>query len=334
MRLGLHEHPHSAGEESVNVSRASSEILTRLAQAQRPDGGWGAVPGVHSNTEATALGILALARWPDRIGPESLSVGRAWLAEKQNRDGGWPVSEAVPESSWMTSLAVLALFLSRPEGSSRPERAVLRGGLWLLAERGRGEHWLVRLLNRVRPERVEGEPFVVLDFNLIGWPWTTDTFSWVEPTSHAMLALKTLRPFLRARSLDARLVEGRRMIFDRMCLGGGWNYGNSRVLGEELWPYPDTTALALIALHDEPSDTRIRESLASLNRMLEAIDSFLALALSILALRLHGRDVSELQNRLARKIESAGAPADTRSLALSALAMADGVAPFSLSNHA
>ena len=205
----------------MNVSRASREILIRLAQAQRPDGGWGAVPGVSSNTEATALGVLAMARWPDHIGPESLSVGRAWLAEKQNRDGGWPVSDAVPESSWMTSLAVLALFLSRPEGSSASERAVLRGGLWLLAERGRGAHWLVRLLNRVRPERTEGEPDVVLDSNLIGWPWTTDTFSWVEPTSHAMLALKTLRPFLRARSLDARLVEGRRMIFDRMCLGGG-----------------------------------------------------------------------------------------------------------------
>jgi hypothetical protein len=124
------------------------------------------------------------------------------------------------------------------------------------------------------------------------------------------------------------------MIFDRMCVGGGWNYGNSRVLGEELWPYPDTTALALIALHDEPSDPRIRESLASLNRMLGASDSFLALALSILALRLYGRDVSELQSRLEQKIESAGAPADTRSLALSALAMADGAPPFSLSNHA
>ena len=318
----------------MNVSRASREILTRLAQAQRPDGGWGAVPGVFSNTEATALGVLAMARWRDHIGPEGLSAGRAWLAEKQNRDGGWPVSDAVPESSWMTSLAVLALFLSRTEGSSRPERAVLRGGLWLLAERGRGAHWIVRLLNRVRSERGEGEPDVVLDINLIGWPWTTDTFSWVEPTSHAMLALMTLRPFLRARSLDARLLEGRRMIFDRMCLGGGWNYGNSRVLGEELWPYPDTTALALMALHDEPSDTRIQESLASLNRMLGASDSILALALSILALRLYGRDVAELRSRLAGKLESAGAPADTRSLALSALAMADGVPPFSLANHA
>ncbi len=55
----LHEHGHSAGEESVNVSRASWEILTRLAQAQRPDGGWGAVPGTSSNTEATALAVLA-----------------------------------------------------------------------------------------------------------------------------------------------------------------------------------------------------------------------------------------------------------------------------------
>ena len=73
-------------------------------------------------------------------------------------------------------------------------------------------------------------------------------FGWVEPTSWAMLALKRLRPTERA------LVEdGERVLADRECVGGGWNYGNRTVYGQDLPPYVQTTAIALIAL--QASDT-------------------------------------------------------------------------------
>jgi hypothetical protein len=39
-----------------------------------------------------------------------------------------------------------------------------------------------------------------------------------------------------------------RMLLDRRCRDGGWNYGNRRVLGADLPSYPETTALALMAL--------------------------------------------------------------------------------------
>ena len=40
-----------------------------------------------------------------------------------------------------------------------------------------------------------------------------------------------------------------RMLLDRRCRDGGWNFGNRRVLGADLPSYPETTALALMALN-------------------------------------------------------------------------------------
>ena len=33
-----------------------------------------------------------------------------------------------------------------------------------------------------------------LDPYLSGWPWTAGAFSWVEPTSYSLIALKKLKP--------------------------------------------------------------------------------------------------------------------------------------------
>ena len=54
------------------------------------------------------------------------------------------------------------------------------------------------------------------------------------------------------------------LIYDRMCESGGWNYGNSQVLGETLWPYPDVTAIALIALRDRATSEANQKSLHAL----------------------------------------------------------------------
>jgi hypothetical protein len=72
----------------------------------------------------------------------------------------------------------------------------------------------------------------------------------VEPTSWALLALKRMRGALPRRRTEDRIEEAHRLLADRMCRGGGWNYGNKAILGFDLDPYPDTTALALLALQD------------------------------------------------------------------------------------
>lgn len=286
-----------------------------LLDAQNPDGGWGYRRGAASNTEVTALGQLALAS------SSSQASGRAtrWLTEAQSTDGGWASVPKISESSWPTALAVLALSEDGVE-----ESPVLSGARWLVSERGKGNSWFSRLYFRLFPARKTVE----LDAHLIGWPWYSGTFSWVEPTAYALLALKRVRFRLTREELKrhvpgagARIREAEAMLVDRVCEGGGWNYGNTIVLGEELWPYPDTTALALLALQDVPGAPEIDESLAALVRMVETETSGLALALAVLSLQLHDRDVTHLRARLTALWSDSGFLGEIRSVALAALAL-------------
>jgi hypothetical protein len=48
--------------------------------------------------------------------------------------------------------------------------------------------------------------------------------------------------------MEDRIELGEKMILERRCSDGGWNYGNRKVLGTELPSYPETTALALLGL--------------------------------------------------------------------------------------
>jgi hypothetical protein len=104
------------------------------------------------------------------------------------------------------------------------------------------------------------------DDRLQGWPWSPGTFSWVEPTAWAIMAVRRwhrVRPSLDAA---ARVSEAERLLLDRACAIGGWNYGNPAAFGHELRPHVPTTALALLALEplrDHPVVMRGRQLLAS-----------------------------------------------------------------------
>lgn len=307
-------------EQEPTVSALDS-VRGVLRGRQGDDGGWPAAPGFPSTTEATALALLALSFASGQSGRVSSARARDWLRARQRPDGAWPHSDQVPHGDWATSLAVLAL-------SAFPEErdSAAAGARWLLGQKGRSYGWLTKLVFLLFPERQA----VQLDADLIGWPWYPDTFSWIEPTAYSLIALKSRRPDLRGRRARARIDEAERMILDRECLGGGWNYGNSRVLDEELWPYPDTTALALIALQDFPRPESLELGLGALERMVEDRASMLGLALAVLALQLHGRDVSTLRSRLGGRVGRELIPGDTRSLAFAALALDEGAMPLAV----
>jgi len=288
-------------------------IVDALVAARSADGGWGAGAGRPSNTEATALGLLAL----HAAGRDGTSDAAAWLVSRQREDGSWAFGDVVPDASWSGSLAALALGRTGAD-----EAAAARGLHWLVGQEGTGFPFLIWLRYKLFPD----EQAVELDPSLTGWPWTPDTFSWVEPTSYALLALKCLPGLAPRRAARARIQEGERMILDRACRGGGWNYGNSRVLDEELEPYPDTTAIALLALQDR-SGEGVRAGMAALRRMLGEVDSGLALALATLCFRAHDLDASPFAQRLGARFEATGFLGETRVLALAALALAD-TAPF------
>jgi hypothetical protein len=301
----------------VPSSTATAGALVRRVLAlQNPDGGFGARDGLPSSTEPTALAVLALTAEPEC--DDATARAQRWLVEAATAEGAWPVVPSIPEPSWTTALAVLAL-ARRPDG--RPH--ALRGAQWLLGIEGRRPPHPRRFTDWL----LGRESAVVVDDSLTGWPWVRDTFSWIEPTAYAVLALDAVRASLPAEPVGRRLDVARRMIADRTCVDGGWNYGNSRVLGEELWPYPDTTALALLALRNAGDPAAQAKSLDALERMLDENGSGLATALGVLALDTYGRDVTARRARLRERFVRTDLLGETRSLAWACLALEDGARP-------
>ena len=145
-------------------------------------------------------------------------------------------------------------------------------------------------------------------------------------------ALKTLRADLPESATRSRIEEGERLILDRVCKGGGWNYGNSRVYDEELWPYPDTTALALLALQDRPDLPEVRASLEALDRMVGRNRSLLATSLAVLCGRAYGRTVETLSRRIVAQLETGAPWIDVRAVALAGLALREGSPPLSVAH--
>jgi squalene cyclase len=286
-----------------------------LLAGQNRDGGWPTYGGRGSNTEATALATLALARLEGASEHAAAARGVHWLLACQNADGSWPLNRRMATGSWTTALATLTL------ASLERERAsALRGARWLLRQQPRTPGIVVSLAHRLAP----GALAVTLDPHLKGWAWTAAASGFVEPTAYAVLALKKLREHLPGTHVAERIEEAERMVDDRACREGGWNYGNSTVLGADLWPYADVTALTLLALADRRGRPENRRGLAALRRMLEHVDSGLTLAWAALCLSAHDEDAAPLLKRLRRAWERTAFLGDTRSIALALLAMSDG----------
>jgi hypothetical protein len=306
-------------------------LTAGLLGEQRTDGGWGAVASGPATTEATALTALAMVGVPDRFRSTTNDAAShravTWLLDRQRPDGSWPATETVPASSWMTSVALLTL--ARIAGDDpRAARAMPRAAAWLLGERAFHFDWSARIglaWARLRGATIPTDD----DANLIGWPWVEDTYSWVEPTSLALLALRSAsardRTIAADRRYDDRTDSARRMLLDRVVPGGGWNYGNTRVLGQDLVPYPDTTAWALLALRSAAPGREVTQAVAAgfarLPALLEGNVSSLARGLAALALQAHGRPADGLLDAMADRLTSGAIPSDTRSRALAVLAL-------------
>jgi hypothetical protein len=209
--------------------------LDFLRSAQNADGGWGFFPRKLSWVEPTCYSLLAMHGAP---GCE-VNAERGWklLRSLQLPDGSWPPCAAVAEPHWTTSLAVTLHVLRAV--TDEPFR---KGVASLLRTAGIENGWQFRIAHFLRPSVVE------LDPSFEAWPWRPGNSSWIEPTAHALVALKHAATVFDDQRLHERVAQGERMILDRRCSDGGWNYGNRKVLGADLPSYPETTALALIGL--------------------------------------------------------------------------------------
>ena len=227
-----------------------------LLAGRNADGGWGYYPGKASRLEPTCWSLLALTdsdpsvltRWPAAGG---------LLRERSGGDVNFAFH----------ALALIALT------TLGVEHAAGKAGLSASLEQAKGI--------TLEPSKVNRQ-----NNRLQGWSWISGTFSWVEPTAWALLALRKREA--AGQHADARrLAEAESLLVDRCCESGGWNYGNANMLGKELRPYVPTTAVALLALQKraEPAVTR---SLAYLDRAAASEASGIALSLAVLALDAHG----------------------------------------------
>jgi hypothetical protein len=289
-----------------------AELLHRLDAAQNADGGWGAGMRGPSVAEATALGTWALSAKGGDGRTGRVAAGLRWLLAQQQMDGRFPTLPGQSDSVWATGLAVLALARFPAHHD-----AAIRACRWLIHEKGRGFPWWLSLYFHVYPDRENVET----DLDIPGWPWTSYTASWVEPTAYALVAIKTLGPMLPLDQAATRVAEGEAMLRQRSCPGGGWNYGNGRVLERDLWPFPDTTALALLALRDRHPTPDTVAGLEALHRSLQSNGSGLANALGAICLRSYGLDVDDLPARIQAAYDRNGFLDSTRVTALAVLAL-------------
>ncbi len=262
-----------------------TQILNFLLEHQNKDGSWGFSPGKAGAIEPTAYALMSLASEESAHGAVERSL--TFLKKTQTARGAWPINtQDTEEAAWATAIAGLALL--RFEGTESICRTAAQFVEGSFARHPRS--WILRFADWMRSFDAS-----YVEENLRGWKWTPDTANWVEPTSYALLFLKK---FLRSsassspeaggsRDLKPVIAEAESLLYQRMCKEGGWNYGNARVLGEELRPYPLTTAIALIALQN-PSNQECQRSLAYLQRAAADERSALALCMAVHCLSLYG----------------------------------------------
>jgi hypothetical protein len=115
------------------------------------------------------------------------------------------------------------------------------------------------------------------------------------------------------------------LLQDRESVGGGWNYGNRVVLGEELPPFAQTTAIALIGLSNIDPDLEAR-GLSILGRLWRVESAGgLSLATALAAFRVHGwaDEARAVWTALENLVDSTRLLGDGVALGWAALAMSD-----------
>lgn len=251
-----------------------AQASTAIQSSQDSSGGWGLQAGALS-TELSALCLLALRAGS---GPSAaIDRGEQWLASIQHSDGGWPPYRHVGESTWVTALAVLALGFE-PSHNADP------GLSWLVDQTGEESTFVFRL----RTTLLGGTQ--ILDDGVAGWPWYPGTAAWVSPTSFSILALSAAHRRAPAERLAQRIEAGRRYLQARVCHDGGWNHGSSRALGYDSDSYPETTGLALAALHGV-APGEVTAGIAAAKRHLSDCRSLNGLAWLTIGLLAHGESV-------------------------------------------
>lgn len=238
-------------------------LLEEIQQRAMPQGGFKDHGIGGYRPDATAWAVLALSA--GGANREIIEGARGRLRAGQLGDGRVCLTEEHPDAFWPTSLAILAW-----QGAHRFRVAQTSAIRFLLETTG---HHKPRAPNA--PPGYDG--------SLRGWPWTSDTHSWVEPTALSLFALR-----VAGYGKHPRAAEAADMLMNRQLPSGGWNYGNTVVFEQELQPMADTTGIALQALATGVPRKEVESSLVYLKRQAGRLRTPLSLAWSLIGLSAWG----------------------------------------------
>jgi len=284
-------------------------LMDRLAASRNPDGSWGYFAGKAGRLEPTSWALLALLDSGMQPLNVDLSTGVRLLSRWQQPNG---LLADVPHGSpnlafnGLTALVLRRmreLHVTAGSGHEDLEAGLLEGIVSTKGTRA-GTSGAMRQDNRLQ-----------------GWPWIDATFSWVEPTAWCLLALKRASRGRPVDRLDSRIIEANRLLFDRCCKPGGWNYGNSNVFGKDLRPYVPTTAVALMALQDQRTAPQVARSLEWMTRHMAEEVSSMALSLALVAGIVYGQATEPTEELLCDHLRHAGLPADLATAAMAVFAL-------------
>ena len=248
------------------IDTSTGDLTEFLLHGRNADGGWGYYPAKSSRLEPTAWAVLAL-----HAGGYAKEDASALLRNWPSSDG-LLLEHAGGEPNYafqgLALLVMLACGIEHAAGNGS-----LLGGL----QRVKG---IKQAQSAMSPRQ---------DNSLQAWSWIAGTFSWVEPTGWCLLSLKkwAQKPGVRVDSV--RVNEAERLLINRSCPSGGWNFGNADVFGQDLRPYVPTTAIALLAMQDRRADPVVARSIDYLEQQATSERSSIALGVALLALRACGR---------------------------------------------
>jgi hypothetical protein len=290
---------------TLDADAVCADILGILRTSVNADGGWGYSTRKTSRLEPTCWAILALRGAGDGPGDEArVDAALALVASWQRAGGLLSDTPSAPTNLAFNGLA--AIVAQNALGAGRADG----GSLKLLVGT------LLAGISATGGVRLKQSAANRQDNHLVGWAWNEGTFSWAEPTSWCLLALKKARNLPGVVSAADRIDEAERLLVDRCCLSGGWNVGSSNVLGKELSPYVPTTAVGLLALQDRTALPEVVRSLAWLGGNWPRERSALALSMALIALRMHGRAVDEVERTIRAHVADSGLQGNLCSMAL------------------
>ena len=254
----------------------NNRLRDDLARTRNPDGGWPYLAGRQSRLEPTAWAMLALGD----------QAAARLLLSWRSRNG--LVVEPSVNALQHSFNAIAALALASPEVGLVQDGGSIANAL--LARKG---------------IQMNDHPAIKQDSSLQGWAWTEGSFSWAEPTAWCTLAVKKLCP--EQPMARPRIDEAEKLLRDRMCAGGGWNYGNKEVYGQSLLPHVPPTAAGVLAFQDRRREPFVASAVDVLEREGPREGSAGALAITWIALSAVQRTVAPFADQLATRVQPAEA---------------------------